>query len=112
MADQQLKDNKLPVREWLRKHYIESEDRLSAICRHCSSKIPYSRKYINLHYHLCHKHSEVLTEEQMRDTNVHWAWDYFIPKPHKEAECHICSAILNSNYNCTLSKHLNTHRRE
>ena len=115
MADQQLEDNKLPVREWLRKHYIESENRNFAICRHCSSQIPYRKNFINLHYHLCHIHSdntEALTEEQKRDRNVHWVWDYFIPKSHKEAECHICSAILHSNYIITLTKHLNTHRLE
>ncbi|XP_018055878.1 PREDICTED: uncharacterized protein LOC108692214 [Atta colombica] len=52
MADQQLEDNEIRVRKYLR----------------------------------------ILTEEQKRDQNVHWAWDYFTPITQKRALCNICSS--------------------
>ena len=112
MADQQLEDNKLPVREWLREHFIESEDRLSAICRHCSSKIYYKSKFIKLSYHLYHRHLEVLTEKQKRDRNVHWTWDYFTPKANEKAQCNMCNRLMDCKRLLNLQIHLHIHRRE
>ena len=113
MADQQLEDNKLPVREWLRGHFTQSEDRLSAICRHCSTKIFCKRKFIKLLYHLCYRHLEVLTEKQKKDRNVHWIWDYFTPKANKKAQCNMCNRLILVDYKnfVNLEIHLHIHRR-
>jgi len=111
MADQQLEDNKIPVREYLRKHYIQ-ETIHKAICRHCLLIIPYKRSFMYLFVHLRNKHSEVLTEEQKRDYNIYWEWDYYTPITCEKAKCNICDKIINSIYIITLSKHLAIHRNE
>ena len=118
MADQQLEDNKLPVRKWLRGHYMQiiyngMRYGYVAICRHCSGEIFVHRSTLSmLRLHLMEEHLEVLTEEQKKDKNVYWAWDYFTPKPHKEIECHICSSILIFKNVTTLTRHLDIHRRQ
>jgi len=111
MADQQLEDNKLPVREWLRKHYIQAKIKSKAICRHCSKKIFYKRyNYFYLLHHLTNIHSEVLTEEQKRDENVDWVWDYFIPKENTKARCNLCNRFVDFNLLYNLDLHLHIHR--
>ena len=113
MANQQLKDNKLPVREWLRKNYIQPETKYMAICRHCSSVISYKQKSIHLLYHLRIKHSEILTREQRDNENVQWIWDYFTPQLNKKAKCNICGKMMcfvRSSYFTNLTYHLNIHR--
>jgi len=108
MADQQLEDNKIRIRKYLRKHYIQMK--YIAICRYCSLQIPCKSYYIKLFIHLKNEHSKVLTEQQKRDQNVHWVWDYFTPITQKRAQCNICNGTLSSVDIINLTRHLDTHR--
>ncbi|KYN32978.1 hypothetical protein ALC56_12709 [Trachymyrmex septentrionalis] len=110
MADQELEDNKVPGREWLRKHYIQAELEYMAICRHCSLMIIYKRGIYLLYTHLRNKHSELLTKEQKRDEYVYWVWDYFIPKANQKAQCNICNRLIDFKQLYNLDLHLHTHR--
>ncbi|KAG5323354.1 MAGL2 protein, partial [Pseudoatta argentina] len=115
MADQQLRGNKIRVfnvrvRQYLRKHY-KSKEECIAICIHCLSEIRYRNQFSLLFLHLTVRHTELLTEEQKTDYNIHWAWDYFTPTSSGDAQCNICNKILKSIADQNLTRHLNLHRK-
>ena len=66
----------------------------------------YVNRLDNLHKHLVKAHPEKLTEEEKKDVEVNWTWDYFKLSADSKATCKICKGIMSSKTIDNLTDHL------
>ena len=74
---------------------------------YCNAKFNIHNKSLAiLHKHFVKAHPDILSEEEKKEDNFYWTWDYFIAKSDTETTCILYNATIASKLTSRLILHL------